>query len=341
MKRILISAIILSMLSLGFVACNNDEIPYIATTDFTLTVNFDDDGNPIPFELPSRASLELRTTVTPVFATNQRVTWNSSNPSVATVNNYGLVTADSENEGIATITASIPGFSSTATVNVFFVALPPTVETIETYEPDPRINSVAAFLAGGGATYEITLMSPRLHAWREAYRAAVPQFDRFLFVLPSIAQSTSAAPDRSIAFRITYQYPIGNVWNFATLAMNPPALVPMTGEGNNPNSDAVFTPMRRIDRTGAVAWGDPVPHSTSPPNFSINDGNPLGLDQAAVTAAVLGIFTPGVDNNWPAANDNLIGLLNSTAGWTVIQDLDTFWFRSKADPTDWFVAVRQ
>ena len=59
--------------------------------------------------------------ITPSNATNQNITWKSSNPAVATVEN-GVVTALSE--GITIITATINGYSTTCKVTVTDIYTP-------------------------------------------------------------------------------------------------------------------------------------------------------------------------------------------------------------------------
>jgi hypothetical protein len=320
MKKYLIPAILLLALSTVFVSCKDDDV--IAVKDFTMSKS-----EALLFS--AGGTLELSTAVTPIFATHQMVTWSSSNPAVASVNPYGLVTALTE--GLAVITATITksGLQATCSVTVEFV-VPPTAETIVDYETYPEIQSLVAFLNNNNARYNITLMSSKLEAWRAAYAAAVPLFDKFVFALPSTGTSTSSSP-MSMGWQITYTS-TGNLWPFVTTSPTMPTLVAMTGENDNPNSDATFTELRRVDRTSSSAWGDPTPHSSTLTSLS-----------GAVLAAVRGIFTPIATSTSIASQEapNLIGLLNASTGWRIFQDDRTFWFRSKADPNDWFVAVRQ
>lgn len=72
---------------------------------------------------------QLNVTIEPSDATNQDVSYVSSDDGVATVNNDGLVTAVSEGE--ATITATVDGKTDTATVNV---TEPPEITTEEVTE---------------------------------------------------------------------------------------------------------------------------------------------------------------------------------------------------------------
>jgi len=74
---------------------------------------------------------QLYVTITPAHATNQNVTWSSSNPAIAAVNNAGLVTAAAP--GNATITATSEDGGRTAAVTVTVTAVPPTPPS----EPEP------------------------------------------------------------------------------------------------------------------------------------------------------------------------------------------------------------
>ena len=73
---------------------------------------------------PSSATLavggtrQFSVTITPANATNQGVSWSSSNTSVASVNSDGLVTAKAEGQATITVTSKDGGFSSKATVTV-------------------------------------------------------------------------------------------------------------------------------------------------------------------------------------------------------------------------------
>ena len=80
----------------------------IAVTGVTLSQN--------SLSLTVGESATLTATVTPANATAQTVTWSSSNPDVASVDQNGLVKA--LREGSATITASVGGQSAACTVSV-------------------------------------------------------------------------------------------------------------------------------------------------------------------------------------------------------------------------------
>ncbi|MBR1574043.1 MAG: Ig domain-containing protein [Bacteroidales bacterium] len=55
---------------------------------------------------------------TPSNATNQQVSWSSSNPDVATVDDYGQVTAESAGTAVITVTSADGNFTATCTVTV-------------------------------------------------------------------------------------------------------------------------------------------------------------------------------------------------------------------------------
>lgn len=82
--------------------------PVIAVTDVTV--------GPKTNNLETGATRQLNVTIEPSNATNQDVTYSSSDDGVATINASGLITAIVEGE--ATVTATVDGKSDTATVNV-------------------------------------------------------------------------------------------------------------------------------------------------------------------------------------------------------------------------------
>ncbi len=73
-------------------------------------------------EVNVRSSITLTASIQPSNATNKNLTWSSSNPSVASVNN-GVVTGISEGETIITVTTADGGYSAThkVTVNSVYV----------------------------------------------------------------------------------------------------------------------------------------------------------------------------------------------------------------------------
>ena len=63
-------------------------------------------------------STQLSAVIIPGNATNQNVTWSSSNPAIATVNSSGLVTGVAKGKATITVTTQDGGFSSTGNVTV-------------------------------------------------------------------------------------------------------------------------------------------------------------------------------------------------------------------------------
>ncbi|MFE8700798.1 Ig domain-containing protein [Cytobacillus sp. FJAT-54145] len=71
-----------------------------------------------PFRLFEGEQGELTATVLPENANNQSVSWNSNTPSVATVNDQGIVNAISEGEALISVTTDEGGFSDSIIVRV-------------------------------------------------------------------------------------------------------------------------------------------------------------------------------------------------------------------------------
>ena len=96
-------------------------------------------------------SLTLTATVSPSDATNKNVTWSSDNPSVATVNAYGIVITNSE--GTATITATTVDGGKTATCVVTVVKAPANVESV-------TLDKTSLALAEGGTATLVASVKP-------------------------------------------------------------------------------------------------------------------------------------------------------------------------------------
>lgn len=70
------------------------------------------------FSIAPGNSYQLTATVQPTSATNQSVSWSSSDESVATVTNDGTVTAVEEGTATITVTTAEGGYTATCTVTV-------------------------------------------------------------------------------------------------------------------------------------------------------------------------------------------------------------------------------
>jgi uncharacterized protein YjdB len=326
--------------------------------------------DPVPTD-----TILLRATVTPRHAVSgSGILWINSNPSVATLIAMGdsaFVISQDWGETTITVTTVLGGAVATCAIFVGVSSCEPevTVANIATFVPDPDFDAVAAFLNGGAPSrYEITLMSTRLDGWRSTYAGITNWpvsnvFDRFTIVWPYSEDRSGSISNFSYALLVNYKthpggVPVTGVWPFVPNHMagavptvnmpSSPILVPMTGSGNNPKTDATFYELFRRDRTTGG------PHSTSPPTSET--GNGYGFAQSSTEfAAISGIFATGGRSNSSSAtyetsfnvavpNTNLIGVINSPAGWTIIRDNcdpEKFWFRSKANSSDWFVVERR
>ncbi|MCL2413670.1 MAG: Ig-like domain-containing protein [Bacteroidales bacterium] len=353
MKNISIIAIILSLFSLTFVSCQENDTLVVTDLAFGRAE--------IPVALGWTMGLRNDLNVTPFFATHQMITWSSGDPDLATVNDYGLVTANPDVEGRVTITARIEhsGHEAQTVVNVFRMT-PPTVETIVDYEGYPFVDAVANFLDAEGI-FAITKMSPRLQALVDAYTAVVPELLDILIAMPygpPFISATSSAR-RTFAVLFNYEYVTTyRVWPFGPVGLDDAPLVreerdSIAPDGtviHNPNSDILFQ-LRRFDRTSSS-----IVHSSSPRAFALNAGL---APRPGLLDAVHALFTPlpegaelpswtggtGTLTNFPAPDEgetqNFIGFMNSPYGHRIFQDGESFWFRSKRDPNDWFFAELQ
>jgi len=348
MKNISIIAIILSLFSLTFVSCQENDTLAVTDLEFGRAE--------IPVALGWTMGLRNDLNVTPFFATHQMITWSSGDTSLATINEFGLVTANPDTEGRVTITARIEhsGHEAQTVVNVFRMT-PPTVETIVDYEGYPFVDAVANFLDAEGV-FAITKMSPRLQAMSDAYEAVVSEFLGLLIAMPygpPFISATSSAR-RTFAILFNYEYvTTPRVWPFGPVGLADPPLVreerdSIAPDGtviHNPNSDVTFR-LRRFDRqSGSIV------HSSTPPDFAMNTGLAA---RPGLIQAVHALFTPaaalppwvdtGTATNFPAPDEgetqNFIGFMNSPYGHRIFQDGESFWFRSKRDPNDWFFAER-
>jgi len=181
--------------------------------------------------------------------------------------------------------------------NLPFVSVPPpppppppviTPENVVTYVQDPNVESLAAFLNGGTANYNITLMSAQLETWRQSYEAQFPEFEKYTIHMPRGDYQLS----------LTANYESGARWYMGPSSGTWQGIFPMQEPDHNPLCDMTFI----IPRNS----------TTGTPPTGYNSGG------AASFRAFVQIAT----------------------GFTVLQDVNTFWFRSKADPNDWFVCVR-
>jgi uncharacterized protein YjdB len=94
--------------------------------DFTVSLTVPENAIPVTSVTLNRSSLtlypgessRLTATVLPANATVRTVSWQSSNPGIAGVDNTGLVTANATGTSVITVTTTDGGYTSTCTVNV-------------------------------------------------------------------------------------------------------------------------------------------------------------------------------------------------------------------------------
>ena len=110
-----------------------------ATCNVTVTYNGDPGGEISVSQVtisPTTANMTVGDTkqfsvkIDPANATNQEVSWSSSEPSVASVDSKGMVTAKAEGKATITVTAKDGGVSSKATVTVSNKVVPVTGVTV-------------------------------------------------------------------------------------------------------------------------------------------------------------------------------------------------------------------
>lgn len=106
-----------------YLAVDNVEIytvdPHLPTAVTGVSVS------PASLNLSTGDTGQLTATVSPVDATNKTVTWSSSDASVASVNNNGLVTAHTAGSATITATTADGGFTATSSVTVTGAAVAP------------------------------------------------------------------------------------------------------------------------------------------------------------------------------------------------------------------------
>jgi len=223
-------------------------------------------------------------------ATNTNVTWTSSAPGVATVDNNGLISPVSVGTTNITVTTEEGNFSATSLVTIL-----PTVnyQNIATYEQEAGARSREAFIYGG--RFDITLMSPRLDEWRQSYALLFPTFQGYHIQNPRGAFQLS--------FVAEYRTPAGGtgLWFMGPPSGEWQAVFPMEGPNDNPHTDVTFIISRNSTQT--------------------SDNVPAGYRAGGAVSFQT--------------------FLQQPTGFTIIQLEDTFWFRCRLEPNDWFVAVRQ
>jgi transglutaminase/protease-like cytokinesis protein 3 len=111
----------------GFIATCSVTVSVVDVTGVSLNKN--------TLSLAVGANETLTATVLPTNATNQSVTWSSNAPSIADVDNTGVVTVVAAGTAVITATTTDGGFTATCTVNVLTGVFD--VETRQSLHPNP------------------------------------------------------------------------------------------------------------------------------------------------------------------------------------------------------------
>jgi pectate lyase len=156
---------------------------------------------------------ELFVTITPSNATEQRVTWTSSDENVATVDQKGLLTA--RTAGTTTVTArAIDGSGKTASVKVTVENLPPAVMTPQDIFAELKgkrviTNGWADLYNGQGLSYtnpsSLTLINDKTHpnaiSKREAFTTAInSNMAKFIIISGDIDLSDGKISDNDKSY---------------------------------------------------------------------------------------------------------------------------------------------
>ncbi|MGL1886362.1 MAG: alpha-amylase family glycosyl hydrolase [Reichenbachiella sp.] len=116
-----------------YLVCTNANVPVVDVTGVSIT--------PDNISIAVGLSSTLSASVSPNNATNQNVTWTSSNPFVATVNGSGFVKGLSEGTATITVTTEDQGWTDSIVVNVD----PASSYTVNFYKPVEWANEINVY----------------------------------------------------------------------------------------------------------------------------------------------------------------------------------------------------
>ena len=137
-KYVIYSMAVAFALSAVFTACEKDKDKGVPVTGITL--------NMASVTLASTDTVTLIATVQPDNATNKAVTWSSSNPSVAMVNN-GLVTAITEGSAVITVTTDDGNKTASCIITVSNATVPVTSVTLNQTTLTLAVNATETLIA--------------------------------------------------------------------------------------------------------------------------------------------------------------------------------------------------
>ena len=130
--------------------------------------------------IEAESTYQLTATVAPSNATDKRVTWSSSNTSVATVSSSGLVTAVSAGSATITVTTTDGGYTDTCAVTVTPVVL-------NVYIPATTMEVGTDYLIVNGNTGTVYMMSNQSGGSRTLVGVQTTVTDGKISIRPSVA----------------------------------------------------------------------------------------------------------------------------------------------------------
>ena len=119
MRRLLYFFVLLFTTSTLFIACSSDETDVVTIPVASVTL-----CRAVFSIVVDTPAVPLTATIAPDDATNQNVTWSSSDKTIAEVDANGVVAAVSEGTATITVTTEDGNFSATATVTVALTPIP-------------------------------------------------------------------------------------------------------------------------------------------------------------------------------------------------------------------------
>ncbi|MBD0254694.1 MAG: Ig-like domain-containing protein, partial [Cytophagales bacterium] len=175
--------------------------------------------SPASVDLTVGSTRQLTATVSPANATNKNVSWSSSNPSVATVNATGLVTAVASGSATITVTTQDGSFAATTAVTVPEVVVP------DTQAPTAPANLVASAITATGFT--LTWAASTDNVGVTAYK--VYRNDVLVATTPNTtAGLTGLSPQTAYAVKVSAEDAAGNTATSGVITVTTLAPAPVT-----------------------------------------------------------------------------------------------------------------
>ncbi|HEX8530838.1 MAG TPA: PA14 domain-containing protein, partial [Cytophagales bacterium] len=175
--------------------------------------------SPASASVPVGDTRQLAATVSPANATNQNVSWSSSNPSVATVNAAGLVTAVASGSATITVTTQDGGFTATTAVTVPVVVVPDTqAPTAPTALAASAITTTSFTLTWAAATDNVGVTAYKVYR-NDVLVATTPNLTAAL---------TGLSPQTAYAIKVSAEDAAGNAATSGVITVTTLAPAPVT-----------------------------------------------------------------------------------------------------------------